>query len=381
MYDEVDIFASDKIKEFMKTRLYVCVCMLLLMFSCDNINVSQRSEKYEKHEKSFLEGLDNYEDCDIRKKSSDDFSKLLFEDTCTFYYDFSYLTDSTGVVNIEASDDGNVRIYSWDTQLGGTMIRWDNVIQFRSNGKLKSFDGSIWRIDESTDEEDEMDFGCWTKAIYTFKRNDGQTIYVTESYFRESGSYGYSTLDAFYVSEGKLKMIENAFVMPNKNYRIGTEYIIPSWYFSTDGKGWDWIYSLDRNTQTFYVPIVDDLELLDQYDLYRFNGNKFVYIGQDGGYWLHPSLRKFEKLEKLAQVGKFLIRIDRITSGKFRYSSWSGTEDMTKKPDIVIENGIYDEEKEEYRFINGNYIYSIKTNVEGAELVVMHSDKIILTAE
>ena len=118
MYDEVDIFASDKIKEFMKTRLYVCVCMLLLMFSCDNINVSQRSEKYEKHEKSFIEGLDNYEDYDIRKKSSDDFSKLLFEDTCTFYYDFSYLTDSTGVVNIAASDDGNIRIYSWDTQLG-----------------------------------------------------------------------------------------------------------------------------------------------------------------------------------------------------------------------------------------------------------------------
>ena len=380
MYDEVDIFASDKIKEFMKTRLYVCVCMLLLMFSCDNINVSQRSEKYEKHEKSFLEGLDNYEDCDIRKKSSDDFSKLLFEDTCTFYYDFPYLTDSTGIVNIAASDDGDIRIYSWDTQLGGTMIRWDNVIQYRSNGKLKSLEGSIWSIDES-EEKNEIDFGCWTKAIYSFKRNDGQTIYVTESYFRESGSYGCSTLDAFYVSEGNLKMIENAFVTPNKNYRIGTEYIIPSWYFSTDGKGWDWIYSLDRNTQTFYVPVVDDLELLDQYDLYRFNGNKFVYIGRDGGYWLHPSLRKFEKLEKLAQVGKFLIRIDRITSGKFRYSSWSGTEDMTKKPDIVIENGIYDEEKDEYRFINGNYTYNIKTSVEGAELVVKHNDKIILTAE
>ena len=381
MYDEVDIFASDKIKEFMKTRLYVCVCMLLLMFSCDNINVSQRSEKYEKHEKSFIEGLDNYEDYDIRKKSSDDFSKLLFEDTCTFYYDFPYLTDSIGVVNIAASDDGNVRIYSWDTQLGGTMIRWDNVIQFRSNGKLKSFDGSTWRIDESTDEEDEMDFGCWTKAIYTFKRNDGQTIYVTESYFRVSSSYGYSTLDAFCISDGKLRTIENAFVTPNKNYHIGTEYLIPSWYFLTDGKGWDWIYSLDRDKQIFYVPVVDDLELIDQYDLYKFNGTKFVYIGREGGYWLHPSLRKFERLEMLAKVGKFLIRIDRISSGKFRYSTWSDTEDMKRNPDIIIENGIYNEEKGEYRFINGNYTYSIKTNDEEAKLVVMHNGEILLTAE
>ena len=49
MKDEVNIFASDKIKDFMKTRLYVCVCMLLLMFSCDNLNVNQRLEEYAKY--------------------------------------------------------------------------------------------------------------------------------------------------------------------------------------------------------------------------------------------------------------------------------------------------------------------------------------------
>ena len=54
---------------------------------------------------------------------------------------------------------------------------------------------------------------------------------------------------------------------------------------------------------------------------------------------------------------------------------------MKREPDIIIESGIYDEEKEEYRFINGNYIYSIKTNVEGAELVIKHNDEILLTAE
>ena len=364
----------------MKTRLYVCVCMLLLMFSCDNINVNQRLEEYEKREKAFIEGIGNYDDFDLREKANDDFSKWLFEDTCTFHYDFPYITDSTEIVNIAASDDGNVRIYSWDTQLGGTMVCWDNVIQYRSNGKVKAYDGSIWSVDESQ-EENEMDFGCWTKAIYTFKLNDGQTIYVTESYFRESSSYGYSTLDAFYISDGKLKMIEDAFVTPDDNFHIGIEYIIPSWYFLTNGKGWDWIFSLDRNTQTFYVPVVDDLELLDQYDLYRFNGNKFVYAGREGGYWLHPSLKKFERLEKLAHVGKFLIRIDQISSGKFRYSSWSGTEDMTEKPDIIIENGKYDKEKNEYRFINGNYTYYINTKEEGTELVVIHNNEVILTAE
>ena len=364
----------------MKREMLVCICMMLLLFSCNNINLKQRFEKYAKYERSFLEGLENYEDYDILKKSNGDFANLLVEDTCTFYYDFPYVTDSTNVINIAASDDGNVRIYSWDTQLGGTMVYWNNVIQYRSKGRLKSFDGSIWRIDESQDRN-EKDFGCWTKAIYTFKRNDGQTIYVAESFFRESSSYGYSTLDAFCIFNGKLQAIENAFIVPNESFHIDTEYIIPSWYFLTDGKGWDWIYSLDRNTQTFYVPVVDDLELLDQYDLYKFNGTKFVYIGREGGYWLHPSLRKFERLEKLAQVDKFLIRVDRISSGKFRYSSWSGTEDMTKTPDIVIENGKYNEEKGEYRFINDKYTYYIKAKEEGAELVVIHNNEVLLTAE
>ena len=84
--------------------------MMLLICSCNNKSINQRLKEYVNSEKIFLEGLDNYEDYDIRKKSSDDFSKLLFEDTCTFYYEFPYLTDSTVIVNIAASDDGDIRI-------------------------------------------------------------------------------------------------------------------------------------------------------------------------------------------------------------------------------------------------------------------------------
>ena len=142
----------------MKLNLFVYICLMLLICSCNHKSINQRLEEYEKHEKSFLEGLENYEDLDLREKANDDFAKLLFEDTCTFYYNFPFVTDSTEIVNIAASDDENVRIYSWDTQLGGTMVCWGNVIQYRSNGILKSFDGSIWSVDESQ-EEYEMEFG------------------------------------------------------------------------------------------------------------------------------------------------------------------------------------------------------------------------------
>ena len=145
----------------------------------------------------------------------------------------------------------------------------------------------------------------------------------------------------------------------------------------TDGKGWDWIFSLDKNTNTFYVPVVDDMELLDQYDLYRFNGNYFIYSGREGGYWLHPSIRKFNRLEKLVKIGKFLVRIDKVTADTYRYTSWSNTEDMSQKPDITIENGNYNKSKDEYRFINGNYTYCIKVKEEGTELVIKQYNKIV----
>ena len=358
-------------------KFTICLFFTILLLSCETISETKHLEEYEKREEAFIEGIENYDDLELREKANDDFAKWLLKDTCTFHYDFPIVTDSTEIVNIAESDDGNVRIYSWDTQLGGTMVCWDNVIQFRSNGKLESYDGSIWSVDESQ-EKNEIDFGCWTKAIYTFKRNDGQTIYITESYFRESSSFGYSTLDAFCISNGKLQTIENAFVIPAESFHIGTEYSIPSWYFLTDGKGWDWIYSLDRNTQTFYVPVVDDIILLDQYDLYKFNGFKFVYSGREGGHWLHPSIRKFDRLEKLAQIGKYLIRIDRTSSGVFRYTSWNGTENMNQKPDILIENGKYNEDKNEYHFINGDYIYIIAEKEDETELIVKHKNKVML---
>lgn len=348
----------------------ICFCLAVFMMACGSISEEQRLKEYRNRELIFLKTLDDsdsYEELESLEKANEEFAKWIYEDTCTFYYGFPHVADSMNVVNIAESDDNNVRIYSWNTQLGGTMIFWDNVIQYRSNGSLKSFDGSIWRADESYDFG-ELDYGCWTKAIYTFKRKDGRTIYVTESYFRESSTMGYSILDAFYISDGKIQPIFDAFIHPEDHVKLEAEYSIPFWSFLTNGKGWDWIFSLDRNTRTFYVPVVDNIALLDQYDLYTFNGTQFVYSGREGGYWLHPSLRKFERLEKLVRTGNSLIRIDQVSAGTYRYASWNNTEDMSQSPDIIIENGTYDEEKEEYCFVKDDCTYYVTDMKSGQDI-------------
>lgn len=370
-----------------KNMILGIVLGLMGMTSCSTQTDEKRLAEYTRREVEFRKGLE--ESWEKRDKVNRDFAKWLLKDTCTYYYDFPSLTDSLETITIATSDDGKVRIYSWDTWMGGTMIDWDNVIQYRSaDDKLKTFDGCVWDIEKTSgDEEDEGDFGCYTKAIYSFQRKDGQTIYVTDSYFRESSMYGFNTLDAFCISDGKLQSVTDAFVTPDRTMKsdVGAEYIIPSWYFLTDGKGWDWVFSLDKETQTFYVPVTGEEEIpdcmTDQYDLYKFNGHQFVYIGRDGGYWLHPSLRKFDRLCSLFKSGKYLIRVDELQDGSYRYVSWSGTEDMLQKPDLVIENGVFDEHNRCYSFVNGDYKYRLLEQEKKDKLEVYHKNKRILSLD
>ena len=149
-----------------KDIIWSIVWVWMGMASCTTQTEEERLEEYTKHEVDFRKGLE--ENWEERDKVNEDFAKWLLKDTCTYYYDFPHLTDSLETITIVASDDGKVRIYSWDTWMGGTMIDWKNVIHYRSeDGKLNTFDGCVWDIDKiSEDEEDEGGFGCYAKAIY-----------------------------------------------------------------------------------------------------------------------------------------------------------------------------------------------------------------------
>lgn len=59
-------------------------------------------------------------------------------------------------VTIATSADGNLRVYTWDTGDGGTMICWGNIIQYRSGKKVKAEHKSLYAVlhpNESGDSE------------------------------------------------------------------------------------------------------------------------------------------------------------------------------------------------------------------------------------
>ena len=113
-----------------KDIIWGIVWVWMGMASCTTQTEEERLEEYTKREVDFRKGLE--ENWEERDKVNEDFAKWLLKDTCTYYYDFPHLTDSLETITIVASDDGKVRIYSWDTSMGGTMIDWKNVIHYRS---------------------------------------------------------------------------------------------------------------------------------------------------------------------------------------------------------------------------------------------------------
>lgn len=84
---------------------------------------------------------------------------------------------------------------------------------------------------------------------------------------------------------------------------------------------------------------------------------------------IHESIRNFKEPLLLITTEKFKIRIDELSSGKFRYVSWSSNREMSEKPDLIIENGSLKMDgsggNHYYEFINGNYKYVCYLNILG----------------
>ncbi|WP_430815493.1 hypothetical protein [Carboxylicivirga sp. RSCT41] len=86
---------------------------------------------------------------------------------------------------------------------------------------------------------------------------------------------------------------------------------------------------------------------------------------------IHESLRDFANPAYTLTTKKFIVRIDKMADGQYRYASWTANSDMTQKPDLVLFNGkmSYDGSggNHSYQFKNGIYTYEVYVFVIGTE--------------
>ncbi|HEX6429820.1 MAG TPA: hypothetical protein VF008_19135 [Niastella sp.] len=123
-------------------RRLTCSLFVLTMLTCDKAftqtkDLTVQENKFSKLYStltSFMPADDDsisyYSD-----KFEKEFTNFIKSNSNTLNYPFKKLIDSN-FCYIRTSGDGNFRIYSWDTQTGGTMHFFKAICQWKSNGKI-----------------------------------------------------------------------------------------------------------------------------------------------------------------------------------------------------------------------------------------------------
>lgn len=338
----------------------------------------------EEAEKKIVDRLDSINEVAegryVFRMYHDDLRLLVKSDPATLKYDFPLMREK-GYVDIHTSDDGLVKLYDWNTYDGGTMIAWGNICQYASDGDVYVYDCGINELDYEPWDEGGM--GCAVQGLYTVKADNGETYYLAHTYVRESGNLGYAQIKPFRIKDNRLEYVSIFDEEPDgwSGNCTAREYSVADWYFKTYmGEGWDWLYRYNPETKTIYVPALNYEELTDRYNLYRFNGAKFEYVGDDGGFWLHPSIRDFSQIVMLFCTPNYRVRVDEMPDGTYRYASWKKGKTMDEAPDLIINGGVYNEDGLTFSFKNDGYLYSV-AGPHDARLSVVKDGKTLLDEE
>lgn len=303
----------------------------------------------------------------------DELTELVTKDTSTLSYPFE-LMQKKEYVEVYTSADGNLRIYSWNTNMGGTMIDWGGILQYRINGVVHAETYSPYMLPEygrDNSVEDGTEDIPAIRALHDIVMDDGRVCYVIENYFRYASNQAWHGLMGLRFCDGSLYRYPLFVTDAETVSEIGFETSIADWYFRTDdGLGWDWVYAYDPASRTFYEPVCGEYgHMTDQYRIYGFDGRHFRITETEGGYWLHRSLRTFKDLIQIFHTSAHCIRIDEMPDGSFRYASWQLPKEMSDEPDLIIRNGRFDDERGVYIFTNEGYSYAVylSDNPDGYE--------------
>lgn len=266
-----------------------------------------------------------------------------------------YIPADTDHVHSCVSEDGNMKFYSWNTGMGGTCPDYAVLCQFKNHhGKVMIED---FRVKEG--------LPAWVSKVHSIKRDDGSTYYITVRSHQASSNDGYMWMDAFVIGQDSLKDVSVLDCSDDLD-ECGLEinYLIADWYYTTNGEGWDWLFEYDTETKDLYVPIIVFIEdsipiISDKYRRYHFDGMGFVDKGESPHKGLHQSLSQYARLAKYFRTKNYIIRVDKMNKGDYRYASWKSLSTMGDKPELIIYGGKYNEKKERFSFTNEGFEYVV----------------------
>jgi hypothetical protein len=237
----------------------------LLLFFISNVSYAQKG-KFESKEAEFLKAYIKFsesEDYESKQAQSDKFSegfkKFISGNPETLSYDFKKLKDKLYIIT---SEDKKLKFYVWDTGMGGTMISFDQMIQYSSNGKVKT----IYNSDTPY---------FVSEIIRTSIRN--QTYYLVISNGIFSNKDQAQAVQAFTIKNDKLIDTDKIFKTKTKMLnKIEAEFD----FFSVVDRPERPLQLIKFEQNKLYIPVVDEKGTVSKkFLVYQLNSNCFEYIG------------------------------------------------------------------------------------------------------
>jgi hypothetical protein len=247
----------------------------IILFLVSQLTFSQSFGEIENRLAGHLDKMNYYKYQNFNTDSvtieNESFKKLLVkyisEDPATLNMPFDTVVKSG--LSIATSADGMFRIYSWDTQTGGTMRFYDNVYQYKTMNKV------YYKLNEA-DPLIEGDPRSWYSEIYTLE--DGDKKYYLGVYNAD-----YSTMEKaqginFFSIEGtSLNDVKLAKTKEGLSSGLGTGYN----FFSipdNDERPFK-IVKYDNNKKTITVPLfADNGSPTGKTTVYKFRNGYFEEI-------------------------------------------------------------------------------------------------------
>ncbi|MES2269200.1 MAG: hypothetical protein V4520_20720 [Bacteroidota bacterium] len=206
---------------------------------------------------------------DSLQKANEVFAKKL--KTYTEKYTFTLSEPLTSLkkerLDIFTSTDGLLRIYSWETWMGGTMRDFSNLMQYKSTNSTKA-------ILLTSDPDNYIPF---YNNLYTFKT-------VSKTYYLGIYNNIYSTKDAgtgirvFSIENGKLnsdtKIIKTQSGLKSKIYYTYDFFSVVNIAFELRPT-----ITFEAASNTIKIPLVDTKgKITSKFIIYKFNGHYFEKV-------------------------------------------------------------------------------------------------------
>lgn len=276
--------------------------------------------------------------------------QLVLADTSSISYSFDSIIKYANIT-IADSDDGLVRIYTWEEPHNSTMSNYDELTQYRWNDTVlvQGKKGNHCQYSPSLEAQD----------IHTLNAN-GTTYYLVLYHLTISVDLSFMSFNAFHLTKDGLEPVELFRTRNGLSNSISFEYNTLDWFYRVNlGEGSDWLGYYNKESNVYYHP-ESYYALSDRYIQYIFDGNFFAFKeGTVANPFLSASLQEYNHLVRLFETKRNKIRIDQMDDKTYRYAAWKEGDKMIDDPDMVILNGHFNNTLYCHVFMDEGYEYRV----------------------